>query len=491
MKTISKTSFLEWLRCPRLPWLRHHHPEAATPVDPVTLHLFETGHKIETCAQELFPTGTNIGNVNDNTFGDLIQKTTMAMGETNPVYEGTFSTDEICCRADILDWKNDRWNLNEIKMSTAIKPEHLFDVGFQKLCIERNGFKINKCNLVHIDNGYTRQGSIDPIKLFKVEDITDGVINIVGQIPAQIETMQSIIKCTEEPTAGIGTKCKLPGLCPYYQYCHSHIPKHSIYDLPFGSRLIPLLLSNGILRLVDIPKDTRLTNRQAALVESARQGRPIINKTAIIKLFSQLKYPLQFLDFETISPCLPLWNLSSPYERIPFQFSLHIQNAPSSELVHHSFLAEDTTDPRPMLIDELINKIGERGSIVAYNSGFEIGVLKKLAERFPQYKESISRLFPRFFDLITPFRAGDYSDYRTQGSASLKKIVPALIPQLAYDDLKIRSGDDASLIYEKYAEGSLSDSEWRAHRSDLLQYCHRDTVTMPYIIEKLQQIVSK
>ena len=58
--SISKSKFLEGLRCPRLLWLRYNKPELAEPLGATTLHLFEVGHRIGKIAHELYPGGKKI-----------------------------------------------------------------------------------------------------------------------------------------------------------------------------------------------------------------------------------------------------------------------------------------------------------------------------------------------------------------------------------------------------------------------------------------------
>jgi len=94
-------------------------------------------------------------------------------------------------------------------------------------------------------------------------------------------------------------------------------------------------------------------------------------------------------------------------------------------------------------------------------------------------------------DLIVPFRKGYYADYRFKGSASIKAVLPVLIPSLSYDGLSVKKGDEASILFEKYLNGDFSPEEWQQYREDLLAYCKLDTLAMVEIFQKLVGIIEQ
>jgi hypothetical protein len=291
------------------------------------------------------------------------------------------------------------------------------------------------------------------------------------------------------PTKRIGSHCENPGECPFYEYCHEGMGKDSIYELPYGTKIIPALEASGIALLRDIPNSFPLSPRQAALVESAKKERPVIDRKGVRKFLDDLTFPLYHLDFETGSWAIPPWDSSGPYEPLPFMYSLDIQHGPGGCLEHHEFIADDTVDPREALIESMISLVGTAGSLVAWNASYEQRVIKKLAERFPMYRESLEILLPRFRDPISVFRSGSYSDYRIGGSASLKAVLPALVPQMSYDAMEIKNGDMASLAYQRFIDGDLADDDWQRQRQNLCEYCHMDTAGMANVVDKLYQTV--
>jgi len=176
-----------------------------------------------------------------------------------------------------------------------------------------------------------------------------------------------------------------------------------------------------------------------------------------------------------------------PYQTIPFQFSLHIVENDESEAIHLEFLAEGTEDPRVQLLDELKKSLGSEGSIVAYNSGFEEGVLKELVEAFPEYTEWFEGILERIVDLLKPFTNFHYYHASQKATASLKKVLPAITGR-GYENMGIGAGMDASIAYENVTYGNATEEERSRVRADLTKYCALDTEGMIWIVDRLREI---
>ncbi|GAH38298.1 unnamed protein product, partial [marine sediment metagenome] len=128
--------------------------------------------------------------------------------------------------------------------------------------------------------------------------------------------------------------------------------------------------------------------KDRVIKEAVDGNRVIINKDKIRNFLKELQYPLYYLDFETFDTAIPIFDQSRPYQKIPFQYSIHIQDE-NNKVKHFDFLARREKDPRPELLDRLEKEIGQTGSVIVFNKTFEIGVLKKLAEDFPEYESFI------------------------------------------------------------------------------------------------------
>jgi hypothetical protein len=199
----------------------------------------------------------------------------------------------------------------------------------------------------------------------------------------------------------------------------------------------------------------------------------------------KLEYPLRFVDFETINPCLPRFAGMRPYDQLPFQFSVHSQKEPSATLEHHEFLATDASDPRRDFISSLCVALGESGSIVVYSS-FESQRLSDLAAWLPEHAERINAIQVRLFDLLPIVREHTYHPAYA-GSYSIKSVLPALVPEMTYDGMAVANGQEAGLAWESLVRGSLDCGEREWIRKALLDYCALDTLAMVRLLEVLKR----
>ena len=180
--------------------------------DIVTQHKFAEGYLIDALAKKQFPSGIDI---RTDDFIKNIWDTQQYLKSRKPLFEAGFMKDDLFARADILNpVQNNKWELIEIKSSTEVKDVNVFDVTFQKHCYENAGIKIEGCFLIHVNNQYVRNGTVDASQLLIKENITQEVEqNIVG-INERIENIFSTIKMKSCPEIDIGEQCSAPYPCP-------------------------------------------------------------------------------------------------------------------------------------------------------------------------------------------------------------------------------------------------------------------------------------
>ena len=232
-----------------------------------------------------------------------------------------------------------------------------------------------------------------------------------------------------------------------------------------------------------------LNSRQRQQVESTLNQRDYIDTEAVRGFLDDIWYPLCFLDFETFMEAVPPFDGCRPYRQIPFQYSLHIQNSTDSALNHYAYLAEPGKDPRKEILDTLLGRIPEGACIIAWNQSFEIGVLQRLADYFPDKSLQIERWVENFRDLMQPFRSRDIYLWQAKGSYSIKPILPILAPELSYENLEgVSNGGDAMEAYHQM-NNSDDSVEVERIRSELLEYCKLDTLAMVRILDKMRKLV--
>jgi len=83
-------------------------------------------------------------------------------------------------------------------------------------------------------------------------------------------------------------------------------------------------------------------------------------------------------------------------------------------------------------------------------------------------------------------------DEKFGGSFSIKKVLPALVPGLGYEDLPIAEAETASVQLARIILGgpTIHPEEKEEVRQALLEYCKRDTEAMVALSQKLAELAS-
>ena len=477
------------LQCLKRLYLDVHHRHLADPVDPSQQAVFDIGHVVGELARQRFPGGNLI---EEKYFEQLrAERSTQALlsdASVPALYEAAFSFEGIRTRVDILARAEGgtAFDLIEVKSSTRFKErEHLPDVSIQLHVVEGAGVPVRHVHLMHIDTGYVYQGGDHDLeRLFHLEDVTDVARDYLADVaPESLAGMWNVLRGADTPDIETGRHCKSPYRCPFFGHCHADDPEHPITELPRLSQGDEERLKDlGIRDVGSIPPDTDgLTGLQRRVRDSVVSGTAYVDPNLATRL-SQIKFPMSFLDFETIMPAIPLFEGTRPYQLIPFQWSLHVRGADGS-LTHRQYLHGDSEDPREGLIMSLLEAVPATGSIVAY-SGYEARVLRQLADEFPEYQAPLLDLIERLVDLHQIVRDTYYSP-GFHGSFSIKSVAPVLVPDLAYDDLDIADGLAASAAYAHLLTGNLPPPDVARIRESLLTYCARDTEAMVSAYEAL------
>ncbi len=486
-KLLTKSNYLIGLQCPKYLWIVLNEGEKITPPDLATLHKFKEGYLVDELAKRFFPTGTDIPG--DDFMAGIVQtKELITQGKL--LFGAAILYDRIYSRIDILTPSVDNaWNIIEVKSSTKVKPEHLDDVSFQKHCCEKAGLKIEKCFLMHVNNEYVKEGEIVPKEFFSMEDITTKVNAVTPGIEQRIDDMLSIINSSKCPNISISKKCDAPYECPLKEYCWDFLPSGHIFELYDGGSKLFQLFETGIHSIKDIPADIPLTARQEIQKDCRLSGKPHISNENIKAFLNTLSYPEYYLDFETFGPCMPIFDGTRPYQKIPFQFSLHVVKDEGDKPQHFYFLADSTDDPRLGFLSSLKDALKDKdgGSIIVYNQFFEKNILKELGISYPDYQEWIDNILGRIKDLLDIFKSFAYYHPDQGGSTSIKNVLPVLAGK-GYKGMGIKSGVGASLAFLEMTYGDVPEERRNKIREDLKQYCCLDTEGMLLIVEKIRKL---
>ena len=327
---------------------------------------------------------------------------------------------------------------------------------------------------------------MDISQLFTIKSVKDKVLDYLPRIPKEVSRLKNVIKLDSTPNIDIGKHCINPYQCDFKETCWKHIPDYSVFDISMLKKDKKFYLYNqGILTLDQIDLSiTELSANQVLQVNAEVNNESYINNDEISRFIENLNYPLFFLDFETINPAVPKYQVTKPYQQVLFQYSIHSKQDINSQLVHKEFLADPSKDPRIQFIDQLIKNCDNSGDIIVYNISFERSRLNELIEQFPEYKTPLQSIVLRLKDLMIPFQKKWYYTPEMKGSYSIKNVLPALVSDLRYDNLNIKEGEMASSIFLSMANNTFIGDESNV-RDDLKDYCRLDTYAMVRILEKL------
>jgi hypothetical protein len=124
------------------------------------------------------------------------------------------------------------------------------------------------------------------------------------------------------------------------------------------------------------------------------------------------------------------------------------------------------------------------GPVLVY-TGYEKGVLTKMAALCPDLADSLSAIVARLVDLH-PIAKAAYYHRDMQGSWSIKAVLPTIDGVPRYDALpEVQNGLQAQAAYLEAIKPETSTERREVIRSRLTEYCHLDTLAMVTIAERL------
>lgn len=488
---LSKSQYCRGQQCEKSLWLFRHERALAAPPSAMAQMIFDQGTAVGELACRLFPGGTLISEDHTQPM-EAVQATEREVNAgAQTLYEAAAIYDEVLIRADILTRNaQGSWDLIEVKSSSSVSEIYLHDIAIQRYVLEGAGYPIGKTLLMHINKKYTRRGALNVEGLFSLVDVTADVTPLMDAVNDTVHAFHKLLAQTERPTRGIGRHCKHPHPCDFMDTCWAHIPPESVFDIgSIHTANAVALWESGVRNLVDIPEDYRLSKKQRKQVNVTKSGVAHINGPKVASHLAYLTYPLYFLDFETVNPAIPPFEGLGPFQNLPFQASVHIQQEPDGPLEHKELLAEPDADPRRAMTDFLCQAIGPTGSVIAYNASFEGGCLESLEGFSPSNSQALASIRNRLWDLAVPFRKGHYLHPAFRGSWSLKRVLPALVPSMTYEGMAIADGGKASALYFDAMRGALVGEEKDAVFAALRQYCAQDTLATVEVLRVLRVAV--
>jgi hypothetical protein len=464
---LSKTAYLRYLQCPQEFWLEMNQPLLVSrPYSLEYEHLRQQGYAVQQLAKEL------------ERFQDA-----------NIDFERPIQTNDLYARCDIIvtDTATGSIDIYEVKGSSQVKEEHYDDVAFQKLVAERTGLTVGRCFVITMNGEYVRRGKLEVEQLFVVTEVTEKINERMDVTARQIKDAVAYLKTVPVPSlVDYCVKNKLD--CSFIKLHFPDLPEYTVFDISFlKNDKRRELLSQGVISITDVPDDFPLSTKQRIQVEAAKTSEIIIDRPAIAKRVADWEYPLHFLDYETFAYAIPQFEGVRPFQQMCFQYSLHTIDSPGAEPRHSYFLSHGDDDPPRAMASHLKEAMaGDIGTVFVWYEAFEKTRNTEMAGMFPEFTDFFNEVNDHTVDLMKVFSDKLYIHPGFKGRSSIKKVLPALVPELSYAALGIGDGLTATISWYRAVKWDTMDPDTRQKIFDDLEiYCELDTVAMLRIFEVL------
>ena len=484
MRNLSKSKIIAFRQCPKRLWLELHRPELRD--DSASQIVFAIGNQVGDVARQIYDTEGNGKLIDVNEIGwsaAYEESEKWLQGTPAPLFEAAIRIEGALALADVMlpepGGENLRWQMIEVKSSTGVKDYHRDDLAVQAYIATTAGIDLASASLAHVDNSFVYPGGGDYQGLLKEVDLTEEARAKAGDVATWIAEAQKLAALPDEPEIATGPQCSDPFDCPFRHHCDRDLPRT---DFPLSSlhrttgRLRDEMAALGYTDLRDVPDD-KLSDVNRLIKRQSLSGKVWFDAEGAASDLAPHTGTAYFLDFETMSFGVPIWKGTRPCQQLPFQFSLHIV-APGGDIEHREFLDISGDDPGEAFSRALIDHCGTEGPVFVYNAGFENGIMRGLANRFPDLSPALLAIVDRVVDLL-PIARNRYYHPDQHGSWSIKAVLPAVCPDLSYEALDgVKDGMAAQGAFlEAMAEETTSERKAEIE-SQLLEYCKLDTFAM-------------
>ncbi len=491
---LTQTDVLNYRTCPAYAWAMRHRPDIVPPDPEHVLRRDDDERRVESVARRRFPEGVAI-DLDDPAEASRATELAIAAGACVLFGASVLTAGGVYARADILhrDAPGADWTLIEVTASTSVDAELRRNITYLRIAFTQAGFSIRRAEVHHLDKRYRRNGHLDLQHLFRADgSVTAWSEEHWSAVESDMESSLRVIRDADQRPA-CGCRSKTRGRrCPTFNAFHPAFPAgDTVFDLvSINQKRLDEALTRGVVRLADWPSDLKLSPRQRWQVDAVRTGAERVRRDPLRQFLDTVQFPCYFLDYETYQTPVPLFGGVGPYQQVPFQYSVHILHE-DGELEHREFLWTESgrSSMRP-IAEALRRDIGDDGSVLVWWKGFEGRRNQEMAEAVPDLADFLLGLNTRMVDLMEPVSTGLWVHPDFGGSTSIKKVLPVVAPDLAYDELEIGHGSVATLrwkqcVVDDSPPHGIDPQEAFDH---LRAYCRLDTLAMVRIWDHLHAL---
>lgn len=482
---LSKSKLLSYRQCHKRLWLEKYRPELREVSDAAEAS-FARGHAVGDVARSIYGPGELLADGPKLDIPEMLKRTQqLAQGRNGTVYEAAFSFDEVLVLADVVKLSAQGASVIEVKSSTGVKDYYIDDCATQAHVMEGAGMPVRSISLAHIDKTFVYPGDHRYEGLLKEVDVGPPVAAKRTAVPQWIKGAKAVLG-GGEPEIPPGAHCSDPFVCPFYGHCNEQTTEFPVTLLPrLSRRKAEDFRARGIHDVRDIP-DGELDNAVHARVrEATLRGVADVQPTHA-EAVTRLAFPRFYLDFETINMAVPIWAGTRPYQQLPFQWSMHVEHL-GGRLEHVEFLDVSGANPIQHCMTQLLEVLGSAGPIIVY-SAFERRVIGDMAAMLPALADKLAALLPRLYDILPVIRAAYYHP-SMRGSWSIKAVLPAIAPDLSYQNLgEVQDGGGAQAAFMEAVDPRTGATRRSELRDALLAYCRQDSLAMVRVAAFLADI---
>jgi uncharacterized protein DUF2779 len=489
---LSKKTVLAGLQCHKRLWWELHEPAAVELRESLVMeHRLKEGRAVGALARSYVPGGHLVERGSRSIVALLAEtRAALARPDVRAVYEGAFVANGTLVFADILERHHDGWTLIEVKSTTSLsEQEHIPDISVQAAVLRACGVRVNRFEVMHLNRECRHP---DLTNLFVRTDVTTEVEGRLADLDLELVRQLRVATEPAAPPVAVGEHCAKPRECLFVERCWPELPEHHVSTLyMIRRRKAAEYVQAGWKTIHDLPDSVKLSAIAARQRRAVRQGEIVVEHERLVEALAKLERPIAHLDFETIQPAVPRWPGCRPFDQIPVQLSCHIIDESGVER-HAAWLFDGMGDPRPAAARAILDACAGARVVTAYYAQFEQGCIRLVADACPELALDLRAIADGIVDLLPIVRDNVYHP-AFFGKFSLKRVLPALVPELSYTGLAIAEGETAQvqlsrLIMESEA---MSETERVEIREALLRYCELDTRAMVALEARLRGLVQR
>ncbi|MBQ9011782.1 MAG: DUF2779 domain-containing protein, partial [Bacilli bacterium] len=336
LRKLSKSKYCNAIQCNKLLWLDTNKKEEKKL--PENESILDDGVEVGLVAKDLL--GDHIDIEFNEDLNIMIENTKKALKNKEVVItEASFEYQDNFCSVDILKKQNNAYEIYEVKSSTEMKDIYLDDISYQVYILLKLGYVVSKASIVYLNSNYIRKGNLNLNELFNIKDVTLETYKKQKEVEAKIKEINDYSRKREEPSKALGMHCVTPYECPFFNHCTKHLKENNIFQIKGMRNSLKFKLYNkGIYKYEDLLNEDIMDKYKQQISFELYDEKPVIKKEEIKNFINTLSYPIYFLDFETFQMPIPAYDNIKPYQQVPFQYSLHIQN--ENTLQHKEFLSK-------------------------------------------------------------------------------------------------------------------------------------------------------